>query len=285
MVAFKKSNRGGGMKPKAYIKKRLWQNYKKKQNEKNIVRIVKSVVAKNVENKMTTVAQAVAPVCSISSLGVINWYNLRDWHTNVWRLFQGAGQSQRIGNKIKMKRWIIKGQIQPNFPGIAFTESLFLNRSYQGYLTLFFGRRKDIGNIDGSLFQLLDNGSSALAPAGTSTEMLLPINTDVYKVYWKKTFKMGAAYGPNASVQQSPNNEFNLTRTFGFDVCKYILKNRILCYNDTDQTTSDRDLQRLAVWAIWRPAIGSLSNPNIGVGLTNSFYDINLTSYGEYEDA
>jgi len=86
-------------------------------------------------------------------------------------------------------------------------------------------------------------------------------------------------------LQQSPNNDFNLTRTFGFDACKYILKNRVLKFNDTDQTTSDRDLQRLSVWAIWRPAIGSLSNPNIGVAATNSFYEINLTSYGEYEDA
>lgn len=285
MVANKKSNMGGGMKPKAYIKKRLWQNYKKKQNEKNIVRIVKSVVSRNVETKKTTVAQAVAPVCQINLTGQVNWYALGNWHTNVWRILQGSGQSQRVGNHLKMKRWIIKGQIQPNFPGIAFTENLYVARSYQGYLTIFFGRRNDTGAVDGSLFQLLDNGSSSIAPAGTSTEMMLPINKEVYKVYWKKTFKMGASYGPNASLQQSPNNDFALTRTFGFDVCKHIFKNRVLKYNDGDQFTTDRDLQRVAVWAIWRPAIGSIANPNIGVGTTNSFYDINLTSYGEYEDA
>lgn len=252
----------------------------------NAVRtMVKKEVARNVENKRTSVAQAVAPVCAISNIGVITWYSLSGWHNNVWKIPQGAGQAQRVGNKVMMKRWIIKGQIQPNFPGINFTENLFLSRSYQGYLTLFFGRRKDTGNIDGSLFQLLDNGSSSMAPAGTSTEMMLPVNKELYKVYWKKTFKMGASYGPNASLQQSPNNEFNLTRTFGLDVTKYIMKNRVLSFNDTDQTSSDRDLQRLCVWAIWRPAIGSLSNPNLGVSTTNSFYEINLTSYGEYEDA
>jgi len=246
---------------------------------------VNALIARNVENKKTPAAQAVAPVCAINSLGAITWYVLKDWHTNVWKIPQGAGQAQRIGNKLKMKKWIIKGQIIPDYPGINFSENVYLNHSYQGYITLFFGRRHDIGAIDGSLFQLLDNGSSSLSPAGSSTEMMLPINKEVYKVYWKKTFKMGASYGQNSSSNQSPNNDFNLTRTFGFDVCKHIFKNRILQFNDTDQQASDRDLQRVAVWAIWRPAISSLYNPSIGVQTRNSFYNINLTSYGEYEDA
>jgi hypothetical protein len=283
---FYKKRRGVEKPKKTIFKKRLYRKKMPVVSVNAVRTMVKTELAKNVENKMTSITHVgPSPVCTISSVGVINWYNINNWHQKIWSLPQGSGQSQRIGNKIKIKRWIIKGQIAPNFPGIAFLENLFLNRSYQGYLTLFFGRRKDIGAIDGSLFQLLDSGSGSTAPSGTSAEMMYPVNTDVYKIYWRKTFKMGASYGPNASVQQSPNNEFSLTRTFGLDVTKYIMKNKILTYNDTDQTSADRDLQRLAVWAIWRPAIGSLSNPNQGVALTNSFYEINLTSYGEYEDA
>lgn len=270
-----------------FLNKKPFGKYAKKTSQPKVsfAKRVNALIARNVENKKTPVAQALSPVCSINTAGTITWYALNNWHTNVWKVPQGVGQSQRIGNKIKMKKWIIKGQITPNFPGFNFSENLYVGRSYQGYLTLFFGRRTDVGAVDGSLFQLLDNGSGSQAPAGSSTEMMLPINKEVYKVYWKKTFKMGASYASNSSLNQSPNNDFNLTRTFGFDVCKHILKNRILQFNDTDQSPSDRDLQRVAVWAIWRPAIGSISNPSIGVAAVNSFYDINLTSYGEYEDA
>jgi len=184
-------------KPKPLIRKKY---VRKPMAKTQIVKICKNEIAKQVENKKTPAAQAVAPVCAISAIGVPTWYTLGNWHTSVWKVPQGVGQAQRIANKIKMKKWIIKGQIIPNYPGIAFTESAFLARSYQGYITLFFGRRNDTGAIDGSLFQLLDNGASSLAPAGSSTEMMLPINKEVYKVYWKKTFKMGASYGPNASA-------------------------------------------------------------------------------------
>jgi len=245
---------------------------------------VNQIIARNVENKRTTAAQAVAPVCTFSVAGVPTWYVLKSWNTNVWKIGQSALNAGRIGNHIKMKRWIIKGQIIPDTPGIAFNDtSGYLKQSYQGYLTLFFGRRTDTDEVPGTLSGLFDSGNSTFSPVGSSTEMMLPINKELYKVYWRQTFKLGAAYGPNASTTQSPNNDFDLTRTFGFDACKYIMKNRILKYNDVSDSPSDRDLTRLAVWAIWRPAIGSLSNPNLFN--TNSFYNINLTSYGEYEDA
>jgi len=252
--------------------------------KKSVEKICKTLISRNIENKKTTAAQAVAPVCQFSTAGVPTWYVLKNWNTNVWKVGQSSLNAGRVGNHIKMKKWIIKGQIIPDAAGISFNDSTgYLKQSYQGYLTLFFGRRTDTDEVPSALTALFDSGNSTFSPVGSSTEMMLPINKELYKIYWRKTFKLGAAYGPNASTTQSPNNDFNLTRTFGFDVCKYIMKNRILKYNDVSDSPSDRDLTRLAIWAIWRPAIGSLSNPNLFT--TNSFYNINLTSYGEYEDA
>lgn len=274
------------MKPKSVIKKRLWRRFKEKQLNQRIIAVVKNQIARNIENKQTISAQAIAPLC-VGQIGTSfnpTWYVLSGWQGNVWSLSQGDQQGQRVGNKIKMKRWIIKGQIQPHEGGQSYSEASYLKGSYQGYATIYFGRRVDTGNVDAPLTKFLESGNSAVNPLGSSTEMMLPVNKDLYKVYYRKTFKLGAAWGGSAGTEQSPNNDFNLVRTFGFDVCKLILKNRILKFNDTDVATSDRDLSRLALWAVWRPAIGSLANPNPLV-LCNHFYDINITSYGEYEDA
>lgn len=259
-------------------------NKKSKTDKPTFTQKVQSLISRNIENKSTVSTQAIAPVCVLSALNNPTWFCLKDWDNNVWKIAQGGTNDQRVGNKIKMKRWIIKGQIQPDTAGIQFNDSTgYIKQSYQGYITVYFGRLTNAGAVDPALPHFLDSGNGALAPLGTSTEMMLPVNKDLYKIYWRKTFKVGASYGPNASTTQSPNNDFALTRTFGFDVCKHILKNYILKFNDGDQRSSDAMLSRLAFWAVWRPAIGSMSNPVVGAH--NHFYNINLTSYGEYEDA
>ena len=267
--------------------------FKKKNiglGKKSIIKLCQSLITKNIENKTTISAQALGSVC-VGNIGVSfnpTWYVVKDWQSNVWNMAQGTGQGQRVGNKIKVKRWILKGQIMPHESGQTYDEeSAYLSKSYQGYLTIYFGRRTDGGSVDGPITQFLQSGNTAINPLGSTTEMMLSVNKDLYKVYWRKTFKMGQAWGSNVSSNiqnQTANNDFALTRTFGFDVCKYILKNRILKFNDTTTSSTDRDLSRLAIWAVWRPAIGSLANPNPLLSC-RSFYDINLTSYGEYEDA
>lgn len=286
MVYFRKKNNKTTMKPKTIIKKKLWRRFKEKAFNQKVVAIVKNQIARNIENKMTVSAQAIAPLCT-SNIGAtfsLTWYVLSSWQSAVWQMSQGDGQGQRVGNRIKMKRWIIKGQIQPHSPTQNFSEQSYLQQSYQGYATIYFGRRVDTGNVDTPLTKLLQSGNSAINPLGSSTEMMLPLNKDLYKVYWRKTFKLGSAFGQTVASQTIPNNDFGVCRTFGFDACKYICKNRILKFNDVDTATSDRDLSRLAVWATWRPAVGSLASPN-PLAAVQHYYDINITSYGEYEDA
>lgn len=84
--------------------------------------------------------------------------------------------------------------------------------------------------------------------------------------------------GENAS-----NNDFSFTRTFGFDVCKYILKNKHVKYEDGDTTPNDDMIENLTIFATFYPAVGNvpandLTNPN-------SYYAVNFQSYAEYEDA
>ena len=286
MVYYRKKNKQATQKPKSVIKKKLWRRFKEKAFNQKVVAIVKNQISKNIENKVTVSAQALAPLCksTISSSFNLTWYVLSGWQSAVWQMSQGDGQGQRIGNKIKMKRWIIKGQIQPHQPTQNFSENSYLQQSYQGYATIYFGRRVDTGNVDTTLTKFLESGNSAVNPIGSNTEMMLPVNKDLYKVYWRKTFKLGSAFGQTVASQTIPNNDFGVCRTFGFDVCKYILKNRILKFNDSDVASADRDLSRLAVWAVWRPAVGSLASPNPLIEV-QSYYDINITSYGEYEDA
>jgi len=107
---------------------------------------------------------------------------------------------------------------------------------------------------------------------------------------------MGAASNPDtysgtaATAAQNPaNNDFKLSATFGFDVCKYILKNKALKFDDTDnvspyQPPNNADITNLTLWATYTPQTGSAT----GVGTSGNFktlYNLDCLTYAEYEDA
>jgi hypothetical protein len=121
--------------------------------------------------------------------------------------------------------------------------------------------------------------------------MLNPLNKDYYKVYYHRRFKMGAAsdrktYDNDAAENQhAANNDFKLSQTFGFDVCKYILKNKHLKYNDYSETTSifppdNGDVLNLTLWATYTPQTGQSTGAS-----SKTLYNIDCLTYAEYEDA
>jgi len=87
--------------------------------------------------------------------------------------------------------------------------------------------------------------------------------------------------------QHSANNDFKLAQTFGFDVCKYILKNKPLKYDDyaTTGTTykppDNADVLNLTMWATFTPQSGQATS----TGTSASLYHLDCLTYAEYEDA
>jgi len=262
---------------------------------------VQAIISRNNENKFTQTLTATNPV-SLFTAGQFNffvWTPGQDVVNNrLFNLQSGSQEGQRLGNDIKLKRWVIKGIIEPKYrPGEGTPlDNATLENSYVGYVDVYFGKYlKNIAPISTTLGGLYQNGVTTSTPVCKSTDMLNPINRDVYKVYYHRRFKMGAASDPNTysgsvpSVSHPANNDFNVSKTFGFDVCKYILKNKVLKYNDGGLTSpfeppQNLDIVNLSVWATFTPLQGQCSV--LGNGTTGfNFWQLNCLSYAEYEDA
>lgn len=250
---------------------------------------VQKIIASNVENKYTDTKQATLAVLNISGG---TEYKYMTWSpgspsVQLFDISQGVAINQRIGNGIKIKKWIIKGMIQPNtlIDGTQGVGSrVLINNTQVGYVDIYFGKYlSNLGIIEPTLINFYQNGNVDITPTSLNQELLYRVNKDLYKVYYHKRFKMGGA------SQKSPlgNDNFNLTRSFGFDITKYILKNKQLKYDEIATLPMNVDIHNLTIWAIWHPAVGDaefVPTPT-GVISQQSFYVVNLMSYAEYEDA
>jgi len=275
--------------PKAIIRRPQKTSFAKRVNQ---------IIARNNENKFTaTIAynDAVARstrAASTDSFTFFAWSPGKDaTGSKLFNLSSSTSEGGRIGNTIKLKRWIIKGMIQP-----VNSATTNLTNSNVGYVDIYFGKLlSNTTQVSNTLAKLYQNGASAATPSCISIDMLSPLNKDQYKVYYHRRFKMGAASDPDtysgtaATAQQHPaNNDFKLSQTFGFDVCKYILKNKSLKFDDVVTTTyfppNNADIVNLTLWATFTPQTGSAEGTGVS-GTFKTLYNLDCLTYAEYEDA
>jgi len=258
-----------------------------KKEKQTFASRVNAIIASNVENKRTLSYADQSSIVKTTATGVFNWYMLNNWNTKLFTISQGTTVQNRVGNQIKLKRWVIQGQIAPYQSTANLTSADILPSSITGTIDVYFGRLLNNNEISNTLTALFENGSSSSDPAGTQAQIFRKINRDEYKIYWHKSYKMSPANFsaiPSTAANSLTNNDFALTRTFGFDVCKHICKNAVIKYNDADNDPNHDMIRRLALFATYTPAFGDLEK---GAAYVNreSFYKINLQSYAEYEDA
>lgn len=309
------------VKPKAgkYTPRR--KNYSKKPKVSFTAKVQK-IIASNVENKITSTLVSLAPVSKLIQYSPVDpvfttpqIYQLNTFSPNsIFNIPQGTGMGARVGNKIKLKRWIIKGLIQPNKnfdqtaatgPSTTVTTSGIAQNTLAGYVDIYFGRyNNNIAPVTSTLgmTNFYQSGAIDITPLGTSQEQLYNVNKDLYHIYYHKRIKVGVGtgfLGPSSGplvyepVPSVPGaNGFGLTKSFGFDVCKFICKNRVIKYDEIVQTPQDNDIENLTLWTIFHPAAGDVKTtavtavPPAGANTINStFYDLNVMSYAEYEDA
>lgn len=276
---FYKKRRSNAKPKKTIFKKRM---YKKKSNNMNVVRIVKREIARNVENKFSTPLNFNAPV--------LIWTNISPtWFTynfnSHFNLSQGVTQNTRIGNRVKLTKWIIKGQVAPRFeinPSSA--TSLNLRYSNQGVCKLMLLKKSNGDIPPNSLQYLFQSGNSYLDPTGSSFDQLLAVNKDQYKVYWQRSFKLS----PSQPLETTgnlfwANNDFKCVANFGIDVTKLIGKNAILKYEDANAAAQlPPSMMGLTLIAIWCPYVGQITQTPAD---PNSYYQVTFSSYFSYEDA
>jgi len=276
-----------GMKSKAVIKKRLWSKFKAKQNNKNIVRIVKQTLAKKIETKYTNASSVDGYVGQWATGSTKVWYHFPLVPT--LNMSQGTAQGNRIGNSIRLKRWVLKGTIHPGQEvNVSPTTTNYLRYSHQGYAMVYLLKRTDGEAIDTELPGLFQNGNASYAAAGTYLDHMLPINKDKYKVYASRKFKLGPSSPISASSTDNNimlnNNDFKLVADFGFDITRFVGKNAMIKYNDGLTTAQPpAALKNLEIVCVWSPPFGSFSAQTLATSTT--FYKISCTCHAEYEDA
>lgn len=284
-------------KPKTYrrktVKKFVKKTYKKRptMSKKSIKTMVKKEIASNIENKISSNVSSSASILNIIqqdlTAPILDYYVWNPYFNGLFNtIIQGPAQSQRIGNTIKLKRWVIKGSI---YYDAAFTgTSLLAFPQNQMYIDLYFGRKLNLTeSVLGTLDDFYQSGSNSIAPYGQLIERTYGVNKDEYKVYWHKRYKVGAA-GTTPAGTDYPNNDYKLNREFGFDVCKLVCKNKKIKYNDSmSNVAEDALIQSLSLWAV-----GTMPNTSVDTTLTPSgattYYSpvrIQANTYVEYEDA
>lgn len=250
---------------------------------------VTAVLSRNIEDKYTRTKQEFVPVVAIDLNNLYKWGLFFPSQVGdaggIWNMGQGVGNETRVGNKIKCKKWLVKGMIQPN---LSIDEDVVLSHSQVGYVTVYLGRlnggNANGPNVPGDLAGLFQEGNTSVTPLGAAFESMYATNTDRYKVYAKKTFKVGQQFALTVpSVPGYENNDFNLTARFTFDVTKYVFKNRHIMYDDQNTNPMNFDMGSLCCWVTWQPAVGALNHmANMN---QESFYTVQFVSYGMYEDA
>lgn len=272
---------------------------------------VNKIIARNVENKYTITANSVSAVGRLTVDGgplptpivtQFGWYAYTPGTMDqIFDISQGVSETQRIGNKIKLKRWIIKGSIQPNQQFVQGFGASTAANSMQGYVDVYFGRyMNNIAPIDTNLTSLYQVGRTDTTPTGAQGDKLARINRNLYKIYWHRRFKVGMGtnviynvtnppgFTPFNGVSMPSGQGFTPTATFGFDVCKYICKNKVINYDELLPRPMDNMLNNLTLFATFIPVSQDLTyngSPSGTQLIQDTFYEILTSTYAEYEDA
>lgn len=264
------------------------RNYRKKMPMVSFTQRVQKVIASNVENKYTDTKLTLLDICSKTS-STTTWVT---WvpgssATGTFLIPQGTAVNNRIGNSIKLKRWIVKGLIQPNpaFVNTSGTPSNLLVNTQTGYVDIYFGRlMNNLTAVPNTLDKMYQSGATDITPTGAFNEQLFNLNKDLYKVHYHKRFKLGGATSNATVFTNGQANDFNLTRSFGFDITKFILKNKHLKFDELSTQPQQPEMSTLSFWAVFHSSTGTFVG-NSSITPQYSYYQIQLMTYAEYEDA
>jgi len=244
------------MAPKTFRKKGAFKNAKRvyKSKKLNLVQTIKRVISKSAEVKMqsytgqlqvqTYGANPLMDTIPLSPTTAINGVNI----------IQGTGQGDRIGDRISTKKCVMR---MTAFPYPYSTVSNLSPKPQD--VILWFGRLKyttlpPTSTDFGKFFQ---NGDNAIAPSSTLTDILQPINKDLFTVVKCIRFKLGfASYnGSGTSVNQQgfSNNDYKFNFIRNINLTKLMAKQ--YRFNDSGSVPTN---SALYMWCESLPADGSL---------------------------
>jgi len=241
---------------KKYVKKVVAKKPRKtikrtttKSVPESVKMYVKKAIAKNIEMKIG-LPNGVAAVPIEVGNGSLPVPSVSNLSTSL-AIGQGVTQIDRIGNKITLKKWLVKGFFAANPAGTYISGSQII-------VDLYIGQRKDLTPVTGTLLNtdFLQAGSAPVGVTGFFGDTLLLVNKDSYNIFYHKRYKLGLASGSNGT-NTYPNNDYKLTGYFSVDLCKKGFKDHLITYEDALTAPQDARIGQVYLWSTAVNADGS----------------------------
>jgi len=178
---------------------------------------VKRALHKEIENKTPTPVSG-QDVAIVPITNTISWGTLIPL-SNVWTIEQGVGQGNRLGDKIKPMKWVIRGYIHNNaVTAVPAVVKMFIFKPKLTY-------ESPAGAAYSGPVDFFQYGSTSIGPQNNYQDLLRDVNTDKYQVYTTRTFKIAPAGSAG-----NTNNDFSCVGKFKINLMKY--QKHTLTYND-----------------------------------------------------
>lgn len=172
---------------------------------------------------------------------------------------QGVGQSDRIGNKIRIKKAVLKYILIPTPYDNAGALQNLLPRPYDVRMFVLHSKQTPSEVIVGTDFFNINNGS--VNPGDDLQDMVLDVNKDIYVVSRDIRHKLGYSnYGGTATSlhnQSYTNNDYKLNVMKTIDITSAFPVNMI--FDDADDIPTSFNPSLVVLVA---PADGEASTPD-----------------------
>jgi len=204
---------------------------------KNLRNLIKSEIARNVENKSSQLYNNDIAMVSYNNPTFGSKVFPVSPYTGYVQIDQGVSQGQRIGNSIKIKSCHLRLLMNPKPYDATFNQT---PEPMEIVMWLFYDKTNTttIPNPTSDFIQL---GGSSTYLQSKLIDTISTVNSDRWRVLMKKTFKLGysnnTGLGISTSQPYAQNNDFKLNIKKTFNITKHLIKNVKFDDNDSAPTT------------------------------------------------
>jgi len=240
-----------------------------------VAKYIKKVVHTNIENKTISLRDRVA---------FSNWTTDPNQNMSVrpicpnlsaLQIFQGTGQSERVGNTITTRKLLLRYCLYPLLQDQSYNPQP-IPKEVIIWIGFLKGDRKRLPTT-ADYQRFYQDGITAISPIGDLWDTLMPINTDLFTICKQIRHKVGnevyTDYSGVKPYNYFTNNDFKLNAYHTVDLTKHM--NKVIKFDDAT-SVSDTGLY------MWMTAV----NAN-GTVETNAIYatEMSYVLRYDYEDA
>lgn len=212
-----------------------------KVQKKMVQRVVRSMA----ETKQTRILYTKTDITGLAPYNGVNWaldnglFALSPVQNRI-DIAQGDGEGDRTGSRITTKASYLSGIFYAPPYDVTYNPT---PRPQEVMVIIF----KVIGggsNIISDLTGLFQGGNSTVSPTTSLIDTTLPFNTDKYRVFYKRIFKVGVSdaggTGTSAVYQSYTNNDYKRNCRFFIPITKYL--DKIMKYDGSSRSANNAQL-------------------------------------------